>query len=139
MFQLPLNDDVPIPYRKTPLVWNSHHVRLPFSNESKFTEIDESGRRSTKNRWDLIEESLLQPIRNSRELEQAMKKYNNRYENIWNFVALHHLFDNCLPPDEVISFFHDLLPSIIDIALQLPHLIQCSIPLLKKKMNHSIS
>lgn len=36
-------------------------------------------------------------------------------------------------------FFCQLLPAIINIALKLPQLIQSPIPLLKKKMNHSIS
>lgn len=142
LFQLPLprDDQLPQPHRaKLQALWDNDHVRLPFSKESQFAEIDESGNKSLKPRWDLIEESLLQPILTSRDLEKAIKKYNSRYEDIWKFTALHQLFDNFLPPDEVTMFFHKLLPAIINIALQLPQLIQSPIPLLKKGMNQSIS
>lgn len=138
-YPLPTDDRPPRPYRKHPIPWDKDHVRLPFALESQFTEIDENGSKSLKNRWNLIEESLLQPIVTSRDLEKAIKKYNNRYEDIWSFDTLHHLFDNFLPPEEVSSFFHVLLPAIINSALQLPQLIQSPVPLLKRNMNHSLS
>lgn len=89
-----------------------------------------------KLRWSLIEETLLQPINTSRELEIAVKKYNTRYESIWNFSTLHELFDSHLPPSE---FFALILPKLINLALRLPQLIQSPIPLLKQGSNRSIS
>lgn len=136
---LPRDNQVPQPQKGHSPAWNQDNVRLPNSRESTFSEIDEFGNRSVKPRWDLIEQTLLQPILTSRDLEKAIKKYNSRYEDVWEFKALHFLFDNCLPQNEVDAFFGKLLPSIINIALQLPQLIQRPIPLLKKNMNHSIS
>lgn len=45
----------------------------------------------------------------------------------------------CLSEDETESFFNNLLPKIINLALQLPILITNEIPLLKQNNNHSIS
>lgn len=109
-------------------------MRLPSSEENKYCEISDSGITITKVRWNLIQETLLQPINTSMEFEKAVKTYNSQYESIWEFSALHHLLDyenKQYSIDQCSDFFTSLLPKIIRLALQLPELIQGSIPLLK--------
>lgn len=121
------------------MIWDQDHVRLPSSVDSQFAEIARNGQKVLKQRWSLIEESLLQKISNSRDLERAIKSYNTRYEEIWNFVTLHELFEVHFSPQESRQFFNEHLPKLISLALQLPHLIRCPIPLLKRDRSKSIS
>lgn len=92
-----------------------------------------------KPRWNLIEETLLQTISNSHDLEKAIKSYNTRYQEIWDFVSLHELFVIHFSERETRLFFDIYLPKLVTLALQLPQLIQCPIPLLKQGKNGSIS
>lgn len=142
LVHLPLpsdNSELPKPHRANPDAWDNVNVRLPNHSQSKFVEIDETGNKHLRSRWNLIEESLLQPIQTSHDLEKAIKKYNTRYADIWKFETLHELLQVHFINDDSTFFFNDLLPKIINIALRLPHLIQCPIPLLKQGMNKSIS
>ena len=92
------------------------------------------------NRWELIETALLgRPICNSRDLETAILSYNSKYAKSWSFRALHVFFEADLEDEECALFFNDILPRIIRLALQLPTLIPCSIPLLKCGQNMSLS
>lgn len=141
LFNLPLpcrDDELPKPQRGA-VLWDHEHVRLPSSNYSQFAEIDANGTKTLKQRWNLIEESLLRKINNSRQLENAIKKYNTRYQEIWDFVTLHELFETQLSPEYSHQFFEHYLPKLISLALQLPHMVQCPIPLLKQGKNKSIS
>ncbi|CRK87314.1 CLUMA_CG001116, isoform A [Clunio marinus] len=139
LFHLPFQEenDLPKPHRGS-INWDFNHVRLPCSPESLYTEITNQGK-VLKSRWHLIETTLLQPILNSHELEGAIKTYNTRYESIWNFSTLHELFEVHLRSEDVTFFFDQVLPNLIRLALQLPQLIQCPIPLLKQGVNKSIS
>lgn len=119
--------------------WDSFHVRLPCSNKSQYPVIDTNGSCRIENRWELIEKSLLRPIRNSNELQAAILSYNTKYEGQWNFRALHQLLGNELDETETEAFFDDLLPRIIRLALRLPELIQAPIPLLKQGKRESLS
>ena len=125
--------------RFTKFVFFSFHVRLPCSEESSQPEFDNNGVKTFKLRWELIEESLLTNILTSRDLEKAIKSYNLRYAEIWNFAGLHSLFNDHYSDDQRTEFFNDTLPKIIEVALQLPQLIKRRIPLLKQGSKHSIS
>lgn len=84
----------------------------------------------------MVESALLTPIKNSRDLERQILKYNSIYD--WKFTALHQLFED-LTDLETDEFFDRTLPKMIDLALQLPILVPGSIPLLKQGRNSSIS
>lgn len=137
LFHLPLptdSNELPVP-QKGSVVWDGNHVRLACANESTYREVDKDGNNQTRPRWDLIEQSLLTTMKNSYDLENAIKAYNSRYKNIWNFVALHELMENEFLEDESKNFFEEVLPSMVNLALRLPHLIMSRIPLLKQDRN----
>lgn len=90
-------------------------------------------------RWNLIKDALKSSIRTSDDFEKVVKVYNPKYATVWNFSALHKLFNHDSSPDEVKFFFDTLLPKIVQLALRLPELFQNPIPLLKQHTNHSIS
>uniref|UniRef100_A0A1B0GHX2 poly(ADP-ribose) glycohydrolase n=1 Tax=Lutzomyia longipalpis TaxID=7200 RepID=A0A1B0GHX2_LUTLO len=125
----------PIPRRGTPK-WDSNHVRMPCSSMSQYPLRKSDGTSEVVNRWDLIKTALQPPINSSRELETAILSYNSKYAKTWSFRGLHKLFAD---EDDSEAFFTVLLPKIMALALQLPHLIPSGIPLLKQGQNHSIS
>lgn len=126
------------PYSKHDM-WDGNHVRKPNSQGSKYEEINQKGESQVCLRWSLIERSLLTKFESSYQLEKAIKMYNTRYENLWNFSSLHHLIQKELTSDQRQYFLSKLLPDIIGLALRLEYIIACPIPLLKQGMNHSIS
>lgn len=141
LFELPEDtNELPIP-RIGLDQWNSDFVKLPSSPSNKYLEIDESGNECEKSRWDLIRNSLEEtPINSSRDLEIAIKKYNNpNNATKWSFSPLHKLFDDVFSEKDSEYFFEEVLPKIIKLALRLPELIQSPIPFLKEHQNHAIS
>lgn len=130
--------DLPIPQRGKDL-WDKDHVKLPYSSQSKYPFLENDGTQVMKLRWELIKTSLLQPIKDSRALEKAIKSYNTRYESIWHFNSLHSLFEEDYQEEEACGFFEKTLPQIIKLALRLPHICPSAIPLLKQGTNRSIS
>lgn len=143
MFNLPLSDNtdiLPVPRISDGDKWDADHVKLPSSPSSTYAEIDEEGNRSSKSRWELIKRSLTEaPIRSSSDFENAVKKYNTKQAQTWSFSALCELFEEDFSEEDSEYFFEKVLPKIIELALRLPQLIQSPIPMLQKKMNHSIS
>ncbi|KAG5681530.1 hypothetical protein PVAND_010954 [Polypedilum vanderplanki] len=145
LFELPLSEDVdvlPIPRLNESEENESNfeeYVKLPFDKSSIYYEIDQNGEKIQKSRWDLIKDSLKnRKIENSKELEEAIKSYNTKFAKEWNFSALHKFFDEELLEEQQEQFFDELMPKIIDLALQLPDLIR-SIPFLRQKRNQCIS
>ncbi|KAG5682957.1 hypothetical protein PVAND_012274 [Polypedilum vanderplanki] len=139
LIQLPIQKDKEIlkPYKSAD-IWDGNHVRMPCSPQSKYIELDHNGIKITKSRWDLIEQSLLIEFDSSYTLEKAIKKYNTRYES-WNFSSLHNFVENVLSPQQKNSFLKYLLPKIVNLALRLPQIIQCPIPLLRQGETKSIT
>lgn len=113
-------------------------------------------------RWEIIQKALLREFHSSKELEAAIKSYNPKYAREWKFKSLHALFEVSLTflfiheiqcvhcscdnfhlqnddDSEAEAFFGGLLPQIIGLALQLPDIMPCAIPLLKHGQNKSIS
>ncbi|XP_068632531.1 poly(ADP-ribose) glycohydrolase-like [Battus philenor] len=119
--------------------WDQHHVRLPCSRQSLYPVTDENGDTRLKKRWLIIENTLRRPIRNSKQLADAILSYNTKFKNRWKFRALHKLFNECLEEEESEYFFEVTLPEIIKLVLDLPKLIQAPIPLLKQHKNSSVS
>lgn len=120
-------------------IWDSEHVRMPCSSHSLYPVLGENGRSTLKQRWNLIQEALQKPLRNSEDLASAILSYNTKFISIWKFGALHKLFNDYLEEEETQYFFNMTLPEIVKLALALPDLIPSSIPLLKRHKNRSVS
>lgn len=119
--------------------WDSEHVRMPCSDQSLYPVVDNNGVSHLKKRWEMIENALSKPIRNSHELGSAILSYNTNFRNTWKFRGLHKLFNEYLEEEETRYFFDVTLPEIIKLALDLPKLVQAPIPLLKQHKNFSVS
>lgn len=141
LYHLPidLKSDIPPRPIKSYKKWDSDHVRLPSDIHSKYPVLKENGKTVIETRWEMIQNALLKPIYTSNDLEKAILSYNSKYENVWKFTALHTLFQEELEEEESFAFFENVLPKIIQLALQLPDLIPNAIPLLKSGQNKSIS
>ncbi|KAF5299220.1 hypothetical protein FQA39_LY02393 [Lamprigera yunnana] len=142
LYQLPVSPhssptSAPKPYISVPTChWDGNHVRMPYSAKNLFPAKDSNGTYILKQRWEIIQEALLQPINNSYKLEAAISKYNKRLPKL---SLLHYIFEEVLVEDETVQFFKVLLPRIITLALQLPEILPGSLPLLKQGFCRSIS
>lgn len=137
---------LPLPARGTPKSYPMHqvdkwcqdYVRMPHSKHSVYP-IDEKGTRRYRNRWEIIQESLLQNFVSTQQLETAILSYNHIYAQRWDFTALHHFFSEVVDEEESNIFFEVLMPKMVQLALQLPVLITGAVPLLKRHTNATIS
>ncbi|CAK9797013.1 Poly(ADP-ribose) glycohydrolase [Anthophora plagiata] len=137
---------LPLPARGTPKPYPTHqvdkwcqdYVRMPHSKHSVYP-IDENGSRRCRNRWEIIQESLLQNFVSTHQLESAILSYNHRYAQRWDFTALHHFFSEVVDEEETNIFFEVLMPKLVQLALQLPVLVTGPVPLLKRHTNGTIS
>ncbi|VEN59528.1 unnamed protein product [Callosobruchus maculatus] len=114
---------------------DSDYVQMPHSEKNLFS-TKENGQAIINLRWHIITKSLLKPIKNSNDLEAAINSYNSALPK---FTALHYFFQQVLDQQETETFFQDLLPKMINLALQLPDLLPQSFPLLKSNHNRSVS
>ncbi|XP_055923525.1 poly(ADP-ribose) glycohydrolase [Eupeodes corollae] len=119
--------------------WDANHVRLPCSSRSQYPIVGDEGNVTIERRWKMVEQALLRPIKTSQELEDAVLSYNSKYSDLWNFQSLHQLFEEELDESESKEFFDNILPKIIRLALRLPSIVPCGIPLLKQGQNRSLS
>ncbi|XP_031574946.1 poly(ADP-ribose) glycohydrolase-like [Actinia tenebrosa] len=117
--------------------WDKDHVRMPCSIENLYPIQNSS--KKVQNRWELIESTLLSPIKSSYDLQDAILKYNARYSSRWNFEALHSYFNEVLDGNERNEFFNQTLPAMVRLTLQLPEVCTQAIPLMKQGKNHSIT
>ncbi|XP_017754645.1 PREDICTED: poly(ADP-ribose) glycohydrolase [Eufriesea mexicana] len=137
---------LPLPARGIPKPYPTHqiekwcqdYVRMPHSKHSVYP-IDENGSRRCRNRWEIIQKSLLQNFVSTIQLENAILSYNHIYAQRWDFTALHHFFFEVLDEEEANIFFEVLMPKMVQLALQLPVLVTGSVPLLKRHTNGTIS
>ncbi|KAF2904997.1 hypothetical protein ILUMI_01181 [Ignelater luminosus] len=138
LYELPITlDSPPKPYCSVQdHYWDDDYVWMPYSPKNLFPVENENGEKTPKESWKIIQESLLQPIHSSRELEVVISSYNT---GLPKFLALHHFFENILEEDEIRQFFEILLPRIIELALGLPDILPGNIPLLKQGCSKSIS
>ena len=126
-------------------VWDGDHVRLPWSRENLYPVQDEHSsapRKILVSRWDLIIKALTSsPIKNSRDLEEAILSYNPRYRGHydWNFDFLHKLFTEEFSEEENENFFSVTLPRMIEMLVSSPSVITSPLPLLSQGSNHSIT
>lgn len=120
--------------------WDDDHVRMPHSPQNLYIvggNADSTFKNTKK--WKIIEEKLRGNITTSVHLEMAILSYNKEYIDEWNFCALDNYYYDVLDAEGRKFFIGELLPKMIDLALQLPSLVQAPIPLLKRHTNASIS
>jgi len=142
--KLPLKDSSSAPSPHPSVlrdVWDSEHVRLPWSKENLYPQ-EQEGRKMLASRWQLVVSALTSaPITSSRELEQAIMSYNTRYKDKydWSFDGLHHLFEEVLEPEEVEAFFDTTMPGMVKLLTASPSLVTSPLPLLRAGRTHSIT
>uniref|UniRef100_A0A8D0GPC3 poly(ADP-ribose) glycohydrolase n=1 Tax=Sphenodon punctatus TaxID=8508 RepID=A0A8D0GPC3_SPHPU len=113
--------------------WDNKHVKMPCSEQNLYPVEDENGDRTAGSRWELIQTALLNKFTSSRDLKDAILKYNVAYAKKWDFTALTDFYA------EAQHLFQSILPDMVKLALCLPSICTQPIPLLKQKMNHSIT
>ncbi|XP_048472210.1 poly(ADP-ribose) glycohydrolase isoform X3 [Rhincodon typus] len=100
---------------------------------------NQDGSKNVSSRWELIRTALLRKFTNSEDVKDAILKYNAGYAKKWDFSTLNYLCNEDLNDVETQHLLQFLLPEMAELALQLPSLCTKPIPLLKQKMNHSIT
>uniref|UniRef100_UPI00398F0B3B poly(ADP-ribose) glycohydrolase isoform X2 n=1 Tax=Pristiophorus japonicus TaxID=55135 RepID=UPI00398F0B3B len=110
---------------------------LRFSDNHSVTIRD--GSKSVNSRWELIRKALLRKFANSLDVKDAILKYNATYAKKWDFTILNYLCTEDLNEVETQHLLQSLLPEMAELALRLPAVCTQPIPLLKQKMNHSIT
>ncbi|CAH7125701.1 Parg [Phodopus roborovskii] len=95
-------------------LWDNKHVKMPCSEQNLYPVEDENGERTAGSRWELIQTALL-----------------NKFTRPQNLKVLEEA--------EAQHLYQSILPDMVKIALCLPNICTQPIPLLKQKMNHSIT
>uniref|UniRef100_A0A7M4ETU8 Poly(ADP-ribose) glycohydrolase n=1 Tax=Crocodylus porosus TaxID=8502 RepID=A0A7M4ETU8_CROPO len=119
--------------------WDNKHVKMPCSEQNLYPVEDENGDRTAGSRWELIQTALLTKFTCSHDLKEAILRYNVAYAKKWDFTALTDFCDKVLEDAEAQHLFQSILPDMVKLALCLPTICTQPIPLLKQKMNHSIT
>ncbi|XP_078055642.1 poly(ADP-ribose) glycohydrolase isoform X2 [Mustelus asterias] len=119
--------------------WDDKHVKMPCSEQNLFPVENEYGSKNVSSRWELIRSALLRKFTHSEDVKDAILKYNAGYAKKWDFTILKNLCTEDLNDVETQHLLQSLLPEMAELALRLPTLCTQPIPLLKQKMNHSIT
>ncbi|XP_005153693.2 poly(ADP-ribose) glycohydrolase isoform X1 [Melopsittacus undulatus] len=120
-------------------LWDNKHVKMPCSEQNFYPVEDENGDRTAGSRWELIQTALLNKFTCSHDLKEAILRYNIAYSKKWDFTALNDFCEKVLEDAEAQHLFQSILPDMVKLALCLPSICTQPIPLLKQKMNHSIT
>ncbi|KAM6156870.1 poly(ADP-ribose) glycohydrolase isoform 2-T2 [Erethizon dorsatum] len=120
-------------------LWDNKHVKMPCSEQNLYPVEDENGERTAGSRWELIQTALLNRFTRPQNLKDAILKYNVAYSKKWDFTALVDFCDKILEEAEAQHLYQSILPDMVKAALCLPSICTQPIPLLKQKMNHSIT
>ncbi|XP_063089848.1 poly(ADP-ribose) glycohydrolase isoform X3 [Cavia porcellus] len=120
-------------------LWDNKHVKMPCSEQNLYPVEDENGERTAGSRWELIQTALLNRFTGPHNLKDAILKYNVAYSKKWDFTALVDFCDKVLEEAEAQHLYQSILPDMVKAALCLPSVCTQPIPLLKQKMNHSIT
>jgi len=115
--------------------WNKSHVRMPCSPDNMYPTLD----KKIQKRWELIEGTLLQPFQTSKDLEEAILVYNHHYKGKWNFESWHSYCNIHLNDAEREDLFTNLIPNMVNLALQLPHIVTQSPKLLQHGVARSLT
>ncbi|NXO04943.1 PARG glycohydrolase, partial [Rhinopomastus cyanomelas] len=120
-------------------LWDNKHVKMPCSEQNLYPVEDENGDRTAGSRWELIQTALLNKFTCSHDLKESILRYNVAYSKKWDFTALTDFCEKVLEDAEAQHLFQSILPDMVKLALCLPSICTQPIPLLKQKMNHSIT
>ncbi|KAJ8360269.1 hypothetical protein SKAU_G00167940 [Synaphobranchus kaupii] len=127
----------PVPYpSKFKDAWDDVTVKMPCSERNLFPGGPEGS--GVQSRWNLIQTSLETEFDSSVDVQNAILRYNTAHAKKWDFAALNYLCEG-LEDVEVEHLFESILPRMVQLAVNAPHLCTQPIPLLKQKMNHSIT
>ena len=119
-------------------VWDSNHVRMPCSSQCLYP-VGSHGSSKLEKKWHLITQALKKPMVSSFDLEEAILSYNSRFASKWQFRALHCYFTEYVDVNESKTFFQNVLPKMVDLALSLPQVLTHAIPLLHKQQPYSLT
>uniref|UniRef100_A0AAQ5XLH2 poly(ADP-ribose) glycohydrolase n=1 Tax=Amphiprion ocellaris TaxID=80972 RepID=A0AAQ5XLH2_AMPOC len=131
--------EVPVPYpTKFKDAWDDVSVKMPCSEKNLFPMDSEDGG-GVQSRWELIHTALQGGFRSCLDVRDAILRYNTANAKKWDFTALNLLCTEYLEHSEVQHLFGVVLPAMVDLALSAPRLCTMPIPLLKSRMNHSLT
>ncbi|XP_063347771.1 poly(ADP-ribose) glycohydrolase isoform X1 [Pelmatolapia mariae] len=131
--------EVPVPYpTKFKDAWDDSSVKMPCSEKNLFPMETEDGN-GVQSRWDLIRTALQRGFKSCLDVRDAILRYNTAHAKKWDFTALNLLCTECLEHCEVQQLFDTVLPAMVDLALKAPRLCTMPIPLLKSRMNQSLT
>ncbi|CAM9677630.1 unnamed protein product [Lampetra planeri] len=108
------------------VTWDGDHVRMPFCDQSVHQA---QNMKDSFHRWEEIERTLLIDFKSSHDIEKAIKLYNPKYANQWNFDCLHTFFKKERNAAELLS---TVVPRMARLALRLPILCTMPLPLLRR-------
>lgn len=127
LYQQPwVKDQVPLPLQPSDDFSNAtNYIKMPFQNN---ITIEYHGERV--NKWELIKRLLgTTKITSIYQLEKAIKAYNPMVGYL-DFDILRSYIHYQLDEDDREYFFDELLPAIIQLALDLPNIVTCNLPIL---------
>ncbi|XP_034754333.1 poly(ADP-ribose) glycohydrolase [Etheostoma cragini] len=131
--------EVPVAYPgKFKDAWDDMFVKMPCSEKNLFPMETEDGS-GVQSRWELIRTALQGEFKSSLDVRDAILRYNTAHVKKWDFTALNLLCTEYLEHSELQHLFNVVLPAMVDLALRVPVLCTMPIPLLKSRMNHSLT
>lgn len=131
--------EVPVSYpSKFKDAWDDVSVKMPCSEKNLFPMETEDGG-GVQSRWELIHTALQGGFKSSLDVRDAILRYNTGHAKKWDFTALNLLCTEYLEQSEFQLLFEAILPAMVDLALSAPFLCTMPIPLLKSRMNHSLT
>ncbi|XP_030626933.1 poly(ADP-ribose) glycohydrolase [Chanos chanos] len=131
--------EVPVPYpNKFRDTWDDVSVKMPCSEKNLFPVENEDGG-GVQSRWELICTALKSSCKSSLDVRDAILSYNTAHAKRWDFTALNVLCTDGLEHCEIKHLFDVLLPEMVKLALSAPNICTHPIPLLKLKMNQSLT
>ncbi|RWS25726.1 poly(ADP-ribose) glycohydrolase-like protein [Leptotrombidium deliense] len=133
-------NELPNPTHFTDL-WNSRsHIKMPCSPSNQVILVKYiNGKKSQVRlqKWEVIKNHLSGQFNTSSDFITALKAYNPVMVDD-DFAVLTCLIEECFDLDERNSFFDNLLPKMVQLALRLPDLVTQSVPILKQRENNTL-
>ncbi|XP_077092995.1 poly(ADP-ribose) glycohydrolase isoform X4 [Siphateles boraxobius] len=128
---------VPIPYPgKYHDFWDDVTVKMPCSEQNLFPVENEDG---VQSRWKLIRSALGREFKRSHDIRDAILSYNTVHAKRWDFTALNLLCEKGMESSEVKHLLNVTLPKMVKLVLDTPKICTQPIPLLKTRMNQSLT
>uniref|UniRef100_A0A673HJK5 poly(ADP-ribose) glycohydrolase n=1 Tax=Sinocyclocheilus rhinocerous TaxID=307959 RepID=A0A673HJK5_9TELE len=130
---------VPHPYpSKYRDSWDDMTVKMPCSEKNLFPVENEDGS-VVQSRWELIRTALEGDCKSSLDIRDAILSYNTVHTKRWDFTALNYLCTEAMDNEEVQHLFNVTLPKLMKLVLNTPKICTQPIPLLKTRMNQSLT